>query len=381
MADATPPPTISAPAKQVAAPSGTGSAAAQWSLLAALSMAIGAALEALGIPAALLIGPMLAGIAARLGGASIHVGRWPYRFAQAVVGLLIADTFEPSILGTVGAHWALFLGIVVATYATSLALGWAMSRLKILPGSTAVWGSSPGAASAMMLMAEAFGADPRLVAFMQYLRVLMVALMASIVAKLWIADHAGRHGGDHGGSDNALSAAFWLAPVHALPFAGTLALALGGAIVGGVLRIPAGPLLLPMVTGAVLRASGLFAFDLPPWLLAIAYGIVGWHIGLGFTREVMRRAARVAPAMAASVVTLIVVCGGFAWLLVRLVGVDPLTAYLATSPGGMDTVAIIGASAHTDLPFVMALHAMRFAIVLTAGPTIARMVARWTNTT
>ena len=41
----------------------------------------------------------------------------------------------------------------------------------MLPGTTAVWGSSPGAATAMVLMAEAFGADARLVAFMQYLRV------------------------------------------------------------------------------------------------------------------------------------------------------------------------------------------------------------------
>ena len=39
-------------------------------------------------------------------------------------------------------------------------------------------GGSAGAASAMVVMAEAFGADARLVAFMQYLRVVCVVAVA-----------------------------------------------------------------------------------------------------------------------------------------------------------------------------------------------------------
>jgi len=37
----------------------------------------------------------------------------------------------------------------------------------------------------MVLMSEGFGGDPRLVAYMQYVRVMMVAIAASIVARLW----------------------------------------------------------------------------------------------------------------------------------------------------------------------------------------------------
>jgi uncharacterized membrane protein AbrB (regulator of aidB expression) len=53
-----------------------------------------------------------------------------------------------------------------------------------LPGTTAIWGSSPGAATAMTLMSESYGADMRLVAVMQYLRVVLVVLTASLVARL-----------------------------------------------------------------------------------------------------------------------------------------------------------------------------------------------------
>ena len=70
---------------------------------------------------------------------------------------------------------------------------------------------------------------------------------------------------------------------------------------------------------------------------------------------------------------LIAFCGGLAVILTRAVGVDPLTAYLATSPGGMDSVAT---SSNVDLSFVMALQTVRFFLVVLLGPPLARLIAR-----
>ncbi|RVB66210.1 AbrB family transcriptional regulator, partial [Mesorhizobium sp. M7A.F.Ca.CA.004.06.1.1] len=76
-------------------------------------------------------------------------------------------------------------------------------------------------------------------------------------------------------------------------------------------------------------------------------------------------------------VALIAFCGGLAFLISHLLGIDPLTAYLATSPGGMDSIAIIAAAAqNVDISFVMALQSARFLIVLLVGPSVARLVAR-----
>ena len=349
----------------------------QWVVLVGLSIVISLALYASGIPAVLLIGPMFAAIVASVFGVRVGVPRAAYFCAQALVGCLIASTFKPSTLATIGQNWAVFLSVVVATYAASLALGYGMSRLKILPGSTAVWGSAPGAASAMMLMAEAFGADPRLVAFMQYLRVVFVALAASLTARLWVTP-------DPGEVHHPLLALFDVASFHPLPdrplaVAATLAFAAAGAVIGRLLRIPAGPLLVPMAVGIVLRSTGLLTLELPSWILALSYAAVGWKIGLGFTRDVFVRAARATVPIIINVLILIAICGGLAVILVKGFGIDPLTAYLATSPGGMDSVAIIGATTKADLPFVMALHAMRFTIVLTLGPAMARVVARWAD--
>ena len=43
----------------------------------------------------------------------------------------------------------LFLLFVFSVIAIATGLGWLLTRWQVLPGTTAVWGSSPGAASAM----------------------------------------------------------------------------------------------------------------------------------------------------------------------------------------------------------------------------------------
>ncbi|MEX6505575.1 AbrB family transcriptional regulator [Jiella sp. M17.18] len=338
--------------------------ALRWPALLAMSAVVAVLLELAGIPAALLLGPMAAGVVMGVTGNAVTIPKVPYYLAQAVIGCLIASSITVSILTTFLQDWMIYVGIVVIVIAASSALGWLMSRWQVLPGTTAVWGSSPGAATAMMLMAEAFGADARLVAFMQYLRVIFVAVAASMVARFWI-----------GAEGSATAGIVWFPPLDWPAFGTTLGLTVGGAWLGRVLKIPAGPLLLPMGVGIVLHLLGLIHMQLPEWFLAIAYAALGWRIGLGFTPEVMRHAWHALPKIAGSIVALLAFCGGLAALLHVFLGTDPVTAYLATSPGGMDSIAIIAASTKVDLPFVMALQTVRFVIVLVVGPPMARFIA------
>jgi hypothetical protein len=135
-------------------------------------------------------------------------------------------------------------------------------------------------------------------------------------------------------------------------------------------------LLLPMFCGVFLSAKGWIAIEMPPWLLAVAYAVVGWRVGLRFTRPLLVHAARVLPRMIACTFALIALCAGLAAILAAGTGVDPLTAYLATSPGGADSVAIIAAQSNVDAPFVMAMQTMRFIGVMLIGPSMAAWVAR-----
>ncbi len=332
-------------------------------ILLAVSALFVLILEALHLPAALMLGPMLAAILAAAAHGRVHVPRLLFILAQGVIGCMIARVIQSSIIGEMIADWPLFLVAVFSVIAASAALGWLLARWRVLPGSTAVWGAFPGAATAMVLMAEAYNADVRLVAFMQYLRVVCVASTASAVARIWgVAGHR--------------AAVAWFAPIAPLPFAETLILAGPGALAAHLMRIPAGPLLLPLVVGAIFQDTKLMVIDLPPWLLAISYAVVGWSIGLRFTRPILLYAAQSFPRILLSIVVLIAVCALFSVVLAWAAGVDPMTAYLAMSPGGANSVAIIAASSKVNVPFVMALQTARFVVVLLIGPGLARLIAQ-----
>lgn len=337
--------------------------AAQWALLLTLSVIFAAALEALHLPAALMLGPMLGAILLAAAETRTRVPDLPFFAAQAVIGSLIARGLPASILVDLQKDWPLFAVVILLVVTVSTSLGWLLARWQVLPGTTAIWGASPGGATAMILMSDAYGADMRLVAFMQYLRVVFVATLASVVAAVWTAGAGGP------------SAVDWFPPVSWPAFAETLAVAAAGAVLALRLRIPAGALLGSLALGVVLQGTGLLKIELPPWLLAMSYALIGWTIGLRFTRRILAHAARAVPLLAAAVLLLIVLCGGLAAMLVVTAGVDPLTAYLATSPGGMDSVAIIAATSNVNVPFVMAMQACRLIVVLMVGPAITRFLA------
>jgi hypothetical protein len=341
-------------------------AAVQWAALLGLSALVSLCWGATGLPAALLLGPMIAAIVFGVNGLHLTVPRVPYVAAQGVIGAMVAVMITPAIIATFTHDLLLFSCVVAATLLGAGALGWFISRRGLIPGATAVYGTAPGAANAMVLLGEAAGADARLVAFMQYSRVLLVALAAALVAHFWVGTTGARAPG-----------VSWLAPVQW----GNLALVLLSIALAQqaarVLRLPAWALLGPLIVLSWLHAEGLLSVQLPRWLLATAYALLGWHIGLAFRREALLHAGRALPVVAVAALTLMGWCGLLAFALTRIAHVDPLTAYLATSPGGLDSVAIIAASAHgVNVPFVMALQAVRLLFVIALAPWITRLIVR-----
>jgi membrane AbrB-like protein len=335
-----------------------------WTALVALSAALGALLLWLHAPAALMLGPLLAGIIVASAGGRVRFPLRAFVLAQGIIGCLIAKMVPLTILGDIVDHWLLFTAGVLFVIAASSLLGWVMTRLQMLPGTTALWGTSPGAASIMTIMAESYGADIRLVALMQYLRVVMVAGVAALVAKMFGVSTSQASGG-----------IVWFPAIAWLPLVETLALAIAGPLIARVLRIPAGAFLVPLVLGIMLTHFGWMTIELPPWLLAASYALVGWNVGLRFTRPLLIHAAKALPRIIACTLILIALCGAVALMLVWGAGVDPLTAYLATSPGGSDSIAIIAASTNVDVSFVMAMQTVRMIAVLFLAPILTKFIA------
>jgi membrane AbrB-like protein len=338
-------------------------APARWGALLILSLALAGLLNSLRLPAALLLGPMIAGIVISTLDGAVDVPERGFTLAQGLLGCLIGSMLA-KLLGTGSAHWGVLIVGALSVVVISSGLGWLLSRTRLLPGTTAVWGMSPGAATVMTILSEDYGADARLVGLMQYLRVVIVAMIASTGARLL------------GATVPASGGVQWFGTVHWDSLAVTLVLALLGPMIGNRLKVRAGAMLVPMVIAVLLIRFDVISLDLPRWLLAIAYAAIGWRVGLRFTVSLLLQAAKALPQILLCTFALIAMCGGLALLLVKFAGIDPITAWLATNPGGADTAAIIASSSqNVDAGFIMTMQTLRFLSVLLFGPFIAKFLS------
>ncbi|WP_242455434.1 AbrB family transcriptional regulator [Acidovorax sp. 210-6] len=336
-----------------------------WLALCMGSALLSAALLALHVPAAVLLGCMVCAIAVAVRGTTLAVPRTLFGWGQGLLGCLMAHSLQPQHLGTVVQSWPVFLGATLLLIAASTGLGWWLTRRQVMPGTTALWGMAPGAATAMVVMSESFGADVRLVAFMQYTRVVVVTLVAALVTRAVV-----------GPLPDSASAIPWWPPTAPQALALTAALVLGGHALAQRLNLAGGSMVLPLVAAALVQGLWDWTPALPPALMALAYAAIGWSVGLRFTRGIALHALRALPQVLLSIALLMGVGLATGTALVLTTGLDALSAFLATCPGGADSMAVIAATSAVDTGFVMAMQLARFLVVLVAGPAVTRRVAQ-----
>ena len=224
----------------------------------------------------------------------------------------------------------------------------------------------------MLAMSAPLGADPRLVAVMQYTRVVVVVFSAALVSRLGLVPGTAPQPTSAQGLQS--SAPQGAALVHGawLTYGLTALVATAGAWAGTRLRLPAGALIGPLVLGVALEELGVMHLVWPPGLPQAAFLILGVYVGLLFDRASIKRAGRLFPVVLASAVGLTVACAGLGWALAALTKIDGLTAYLATAPGGIDSVAVMALGSGADAPLVLAVQMLRLFAVVLAGALLGR---------
>ncbi|MDR1083500.1 MAG: AbrB family transcriptional regulator [Deltaproteobacteria bacterium] len=337
----------------------------RWILLSLFSVLLTMGLDYVHFPAARFLGPLWAAVFLSLANFRLSLHPRLYPCAQGLIGILVASSLTPRTWSVLGQSWPFLVGGTVWSILASAVIGIGLYRFKVLPASAAVWGLSPGAAGVMTVMSGDYGADMRLVAFAQYLRVLMVSMAAVGVARLAASSTGG----------GAAAADFFPPVLWPDILAALLALFFGLGLTK-LADLPGGLILLPMAMGIL--AENFLGLDVtpPPWIMVPAYAVIGWRIGLTFDRDTVIRTVKLLPAVCLAILILIAACGLYAVLMIFWGGFDPLTAYLASSPGGLDAVTIIASSSGADLPLVMAMQACRLIIVIATAPCLARYISK-----
>ena len=141
--------------------------------------------------------------------------------------------------------------------------------------------------------------------------------------------------------------------------------------------VPSAAILLPIFLGVVLNVTGVITIAVPEPFAVFSYLAIGWGVGLAFDRDVLAATFHALPWIVVSNLVLILLCGGLGYIVVCRFGIDLLSAYLATSPGGANTIAAIAMTSQVNAPFIMALQVARMATTVLLGPVIARALAKF----
>ncbi|MEW6637745.1 MAG: AbrB family transcriptional regulator [Actinomycetota bacterium] len=342
-----------------------------WGLLGAGAALAGFVAHAAHVPAGWLVGPMFVAVVAALAWPKHPtVPSWGRQASLAVVGGVLAASFRPSVVPLIANAWLPVVLVVAGTLLLSLGSGVLLSRLARLDGRTAVLGALPGAASGMLAMSDPLGADPRHVALMQYTRVVVVVFSAAVVSRLWLGPEASSAA--QKGLQPPVPAAEMVFENIWTVYALTVLVAAVGAWAGTRLRLPAGGLMGPLLLGVSLEELRVLHLAWPPGVPQAAYLVLGLYVGLLFDRTSVRQAAQLVPLVLAFSVGLVICCAGLGWMLAALTPVDGLTAYLATTPGGIDSVAIMALGSGADAPLVLAIQTLRLLAVVMAGAFLDR---------
>jgi membrane AbrB-like protein len=342
-----------------------------WMVLGLGSSLAGLFAQSAGLPAGWLVGPMLVALALALAWKEHPtVPRWGRTASLAVVGGMLAATFRPSVLPLVAGHWLPVTLVVGGTLFLSLGAGLLLSGMVRIDRKTAALGALPGAASGMLAMSDPLGADARLVALMQYTRVVVVVVTATLVGRLLAGASPQPISGQ--GLQAAPGGVDLLVQGTVPTYAVTVLVAVLGALAGTRLRLPAGALLGPLVFGVALAELGVVHLAWPPGVPQVAYLVLGLWVGLLFDGVSVKRAGRLFPFVLASAVGLVLACAALGWVLAALTGIDGITAYLATTPGGIESVAIVALGTGADAPLVLAVQMLRLLAVVFAGSLLGR---------
>ncbi len=334
-----------------------------WALTAASVLAAVLA-EVLHLPAGALLGGMLVALVGSVG-LSTRMALPPLmqQGASAVLGATLCGAFQPSSWAALAAHWPVALINVVGVVAVAQLVALGLSRLSGVGVRTTTLGLMPGGAPAMVALSEELGADSRLVMLFQYVRLVIVIIVAGIV---------GRWAGDVPNLQVATAASLPGAPSPLLAWGITLLVAAAGGWLGVRFKLPAGIFLGPLLVGVPLSMLHVPVGFLPPGLLPFAMWGLGVRVGSQFDVAAVRDLRRLALAAIGAALAVVAGCILLAWTWSSLGGVDLLTAYFATSPGGADSVLAIALGTQATLSLVLAVQIGRLLLILFVIPTLLR---------
>ena len=330
----------------------------------AIAGAGGAAFLMLRLPLPLLLGPMLACLAAALMGAPLAGAGRLGSFMRTFLGVAVGASITPGVLAELPDIAAslvfvpLFIGVIAL-------VGYPLFRRVFgFDHATAWYSAMPGGLQDMLVFGEEAGGDVRALSLIHATRVLVIVTVAPLILTMtWGVDLSQPPGTALRATDPAEVAIMVGAGLLGWKLAERLGL-FGASILG------------PMVLTAALSLSGVIQHRPPAEMIQAAQFFIGIAVGVKYAGITLRElrvdvtAGLVYSAFLAAISLI------FIEVIVGLGLAPGLDAFLAFLPGGQAEMVVIAIIAGADLAYVVSHHLLRMVLVILLGPVVEKVIAR-----
>lgn len=315
------------------------------------------------VPAPWLTGAMLGAAIAGIWRPMKDVGPTFRDFAFLLGGLSLGCAVRPETLRAF-AHYPLSLAILsigvlltigLSTFALTRIFGWRRAE--------AIFASTPGALSTVVILASSENCDLRRVVVVQMMRLLVII---ACLPSLMIGS------GMLVGQGPGLIAP----PMTALETAEIFALGVIAAYVAARLRFPSPWFLGPMVAAGSLTGSGVMTDIFPPALAMTGFVMIGAYMGVRFHGLKARDVVKLFPAALVSLVITLVTAFSLAFVARWAAHIPAAEALIAFAPGGLEAMTILAFVLHLDPVYIGAHHLARFLGIGFGMPLLIRIWPR-----
>ena len=321
------------------------------------------------IPLAWMLDSMISTTIVALSGGDLQRPMRLRTIMMAVLGVMLGSSFTPAVFERIGDWINTISAMTIFVIILPTIVYFGLKNIFKFNRPTAFFSAVPGGLTDMVVTGGAMGGDDRSIALIHSIRIMLTVL----IIPLWFRITEGTVSGSMIMNASSLSD-LSLKDIFYLGAAG-----IAGIYLAKLARIPAYPLVGPMIASAAIHLFGLTSAKPPLELVNFAQIIIGSSIGCRFVGTSIRKIPK---TLICGVLTGLFMLGFAAiaaLLLAPLTNASFPALWLAFAPGGLPEMTLMSIALGVDPAFVTSHHLYRVLLLVILAPMIYKFIDRWIN--
>lgn len=286
-------------------------------------------------------------------------------YVMPVIGIMLGAGFDTQTFSHLQ-EWAFSLiGLVIYIAVAAALVVPLYIKIGRLDPVTAFFSAMPGGLNEMTIIGGELGGDEKRIILSHAARIVVTVSFIAVYFRLVLGY-------------NVASAAVPSGTQVAFDFksgAILLSCAVLGWVLGKALKLPAAPLLGPLILSAIAHMTGISHSAPPPVLVICSQIILGTMMGCRFMGAPSKLIVETLVLSAIATTVMLAVSLGFAVSLHSMFGQTTQQVLLAYAPGGLTEMSLVAIAMNGDVAYIALHHLARIVILIAIAPSILSWLA------